>query len=269
MPSDRPVAGRWPDEQPTATLWLESAPEPEPGHIGAAPPTPGTAGRRRNPILGIAAITASSALTAWLVGQAVGSIAGDRNAPWILGRATGIASYLLMVALVAMGLILSHPRRVRWRRPSSAARLRIHLGLAVFTLAFLALHIVVLATDKYAKVGWWGALLPMASQYRPAAVTLGVVGAYCGLLAGLTAALAGGLARRIWWPVHKVSAASLVLVWLHSLLAGIDSSALRPMYLGTAVAILVLAFSRYVAVTPTDRVRDLLGSRPPTGGARR
>lgn len=234
-----------------------------------ARPTPGSVGRRHHQILGVLAVTASSAVTAGLIGQAVSSVAGDRNAPWILGRATGIAAYLLMVALVAMGLVLSHPRRVRWRRPGSAARLRIHLSLAVFTLAFLTLHVVVLATDEYAKVGWWGAVLPMASQYRPVAVTLGVVGAYCGLLAGLTAALAGGLARRVWWPVHKVSTVSLILVWLHSLLAGNDSAALRPMYLGTAVALVVLAFSRYTAATPTDRVRDLLDSQPRAGGGRR
>ena len=251
---DRPmVDGRWPARANTS----------------GAPPEPGAPDRPRRPILSIAAITASCALSAWLVGRAVAAVAGDRNAPWILGRASGVASYLLLVTLVAMGLVLSHPRRVRWHRPGSVVRLRIHLGLAVFTLAFLTLHIVVLATDRYAKVGWWGALLPMASQYRPAAVTLGVVGAYCGLLTGLTAALAGGLARRVWWPVHKVAAVSLALVWLHGLLAGSDSAALRLLYLGTAVGVLALAFTRYAAATPADRVGELLGSRPRTGGARR
>ena len=94
-----------------------------------------------------------------------------------------------------MGLVLSHPWRTRWRTPSTPARIRVHVSLAVFTLAFLVLHIVVLATDSYAKVGWWGALLPMASGYRPVAVTLGVIAAYGGLLAGLTAAFAGRWAR--------------------------------------------------------------------------
>ena len=59
------------------------------------------------------------------------------------------------------------------RRPSSAVRIRTHVSLSVFTLVFTVLHIVVLATDKYAGVGWWGAFVPMGSTYRPLPVTLG------------------------------------------------------------------------------------------------
>jgi len=219
--------------------------------------------RPRRPVLNIVAITAGSGLAAWLTGRAVGAVAGDRNAPWIVGRASGIAAYLLLVALVIAGLLLSHPWRTRWRRPGPDLRLRVHVSLAVFTLALLVLHVVVLATDEYAKVGWWGALLPMASRYRPAAVTLGVLGAYCGLLSGLTAALAGRLARRVWWPLHKVAAGGLALVWAHGVLAGSDSEALRLMYLGTAAGVLALAVTRYAARTPADRARDLAGDRLP------
>ncbi|HET9518569.1 MAG TPA: hypothetical protein VFO77_12675 [Actinoplanes sp.] len=211
-------------------------------------------------------VTCCGATAAWLVARAVTAVAGDRNAPWILGRASGIAGYLLLVALAGTGLVLSHPWTARWRRPGPIARLRLHAGLAVFTFAFLALHVVVLATDRYAKVGWWGALLPMASEYRPAAVTLGVVGAWCGLLTGLTAALAGRLAGRFWWPLHRLALGCLVLVWLHSVLAGSDTSALRWMYLGSAVALALLAFSRYAATNRGDRLRALAGARPPTGG---
>ena len=102
-----------------------------------------------------------------------------------------------------------------------------HVSLAVFTLAFTALHVVVLATDSYAGVGWRGALVPMAATYRPVPVTLGVIGVYAGLLAGLTAALAGRVTARIWWPIHKVAALSLVLVWVHGVLAGSDTRADR------------------------------------------
>jgi hypothetical protein len=196
----------------------------------------------------------------------VGAVAGDRNAPWIVGRASGIAAYLLLVALVALGLLLSHPRRTRWRRPGPESRLRLHVSLAAFTLTLVVLHIVVLATDRYAKVGWWGALLPMASRYRPAAVTLGVLGAYCGLATGLTAALAGRLARRVWWPLHRVAAVALALVWAHGVLAGSDSAALRLMYLATAAGVLLLALTRYAARTPADRIRELTGGRRPTRG---
>lgn len=206
----------------------------------------------------VALIVLGGGLSAWLVGRAVELVAADPKAPWILGRASGVTSYLLLTAVVMLGLVLSHPWRTRWNTPSSAARIRMHLSLAAFTFAFMVLHIVVLATDEYAGVGWWGALLPMASTYRPTAVTLGVIGTYAGLITGITAAFAGRWAARVWWPVHKVSGISLVLVWAHGILAGGDTTALRVLYLGTAIAVLVLALTRYTAATPADRVRDLI-----------
>lgn len=205
-----------------------------------------TLGMRTGLVVGI---TVSAVATSWLVGSTVSSIAGDRMAPWILGRAAGITSYLLLVALSLMGLLLSHPNRARWRRPSSAVRIRAHVSLSVFTLVFTVLHVVVLATDRYAGVGWWGTFVPMGSSYRPVPVTLGVIGLYAGLAAGLTAALAGRVSRRLWWPVHKVAIGSLVLVWFHGMLAGIDTPALLAMYVVTGGAVVGVAVSRYLSTT--------------------
>ena len=202
-------------------------------------------------------VALSTTVTAWLIGRGVMNVAGNQQAPWILGRAAGFTSYLLLVGLVGFGLVLSHPWRSRVTWPSTAARIRIHVSLAVFTLAFLVLHVVVLATDSYAGVGLRGALLPMGASYRPVPVTLGVIGAYAGLLAGLTAAMAGRVTARIWWPIHKVAAVSLVLVWVHGLLSGSDSPALLAIYLGTGFGLVVLAISRYAARTPADRVAEL------------
>ena len=209
----------------------------------------------------VLACAASAAVTGWLVGRTAGAVAGDRNAPWIIGRSGGIAAYLLLVLLVATGLVLSHPARSRLRRPSSVTRIRLHVSLAVFTLALTVLHVVVLATDSYAGVGWRGTFVPLGSSYRPVPVTLGVVGLYAGALAGLTAAMSGRrFVSRIWWPVHKVAALSLVLVWGHGVLTGIDSDRLLWMYLGTGGGLLALAVWRYVARTPADRVDELAGS---------
>jgi hypothetical protein len=252
-----------PPTRPSPIWWIQDTetpvrPVPEP----AAP-------RRRRPgaLSTLTVVTLAGGSSAWLVGRALQSVAGDRNSLWILGRASGITSYLLLVSLVMMGLVLSHPWRVRWSRPSSATRIRVHVSLAMFTLAFLVLHIVVMATDRYARVGWWGAMLPMSSEYRPVAVTLGVVGGYAGLLAGLTAAFAGRWARRVWWPVHKVAGLGLISVWLHGILAGADTLLLRWIYLGTAGLVLLLAASRYVARTPGDRIRELLeADAAPPGG---
>lgn len=235
-------------------LYAVPAPRPTPAADESQPDH-----RRRAPrsLRTILLIAVSTGLSGWLAGSAARAVAGDKNAPWILGRASGICAYLLLVALVAFGLVLSHPWRTRWRRPATVVRIRIHVSLAVFTLAFLVLHIVVLATDEYAKVGWAGALLPMASDYRPMPVTLGVIATYAGILAGVTASAAGRWAGRVWWPVHKVSALTLVLAWLHGVFTGIDTRSLGWLYAVTALALVLLAASRYIVRTPADRVIEL------------
>ena len=206
-------------------------------------------------------VTVSAVVTSYLVGVAVQAIAGDRMAPWILGRAAGITSYLLVVALVIMGLLLSHPARAAWRRPSAAVRIRAHVSLSVFALVFTVLHVVVLATDKYAGVGWRGALVPMASTYRPLPVTLGVIGLYAGVAAGLTAALAGRVSRRVWWPIHKLAIASLALIWVHGILSGIDTPVLLAMYVVTGGVVVAFAVSRYLTSRPRDAVDELADVR--------
>ena len=206
-------------------------------------------------------VTGSAALTSWLVGMGITSVVGDKMAPWILGRAAGITSYLLLVALTLFGLVLSHPSRSRWRRPSAATRIRAHVSLSVFTLVFTVLHIVVLATDTYAGVGWRGAFLPMGATYRPLPVTLGVIALYAGLAAGLTAALAGRISRRSWWPIHKVAIVSLVLVWAHGILAGIDTPLLLAMYVLTGGLVVFVAVSRYTTRTVRAEVKHLADVR--------
>jgi hypothetical protein len=203
----------------------------------------------------------SAGVTVALVGGTTQAVAGDRNAPWIVGRAAGLSAYVLLVLLVAVGLFLSHPGRTRIRRPSSATRIRLHVSLAVFTLVLIVLHVVVLATDSYAGVGWRGSLIPLRSSYRPVPVTLGILGLYAGLLAGVTAALSGRrLIARIWWPIHKVAVVSFLLVWAHGLYTGVDSELLLWLYLVTGLGLTALAIWRYTAQTPADLVRELSDS---------
>ena len=179
-----------------------------------------------------------------VIGQTVAAVSGQRTGPWILARAAGLTAYVLLTALVVTGLVLAHPRAARLRRPHPRTRLSLHAGLSAFTLVLVVLHVVVLATDRYAGVGWRGALVPFASSYRPLPVTLGVLGLYAGAVAGGTAALAGRLGGRVWFGVHRVAAGSFVLAWLHAVLTGSDALGLRLLHALTGTVVAVLAVSR-------------------------
>jgi Ferric reductase like transmembrane component len=179
---------------------------------------------------------------------------------WVLGRAAGVASYVLLLLLVITGLVLSHPWARHLHLPSPRTRLTIHATLSLFTMVFVVLHLVALALDPWAKVGWIGALLPMASEYRPVAVSLGVLALWAGIITGVTARFAGRFAARYWWPIHKVAAALLLLVWAHSVFAGSDVAALTTFYIATGLFVLALAVTRYAARTPADMVESLTES---------
>jgi hypothetical protein len=200
----------------------------------------------------IGAVAIGSAIAATFVGQLARDLSANRMAPWIIGRSSGICAYVLLVVLVLSGLRLAAPRRRS--RPRVVSRLRLHAALAAATGIFTVLHVVVLATDPYAGVGLAGALLPFGANYRPVAVTMGVLGLWTGLAAGLSAAFAGRLGARVWWPIHKVAALALVAAWLHGVFAGSDTVVLRWGYVGTGAVVAFAAWWRYSARRPAEEV---------------
>ena len=198
------------------------------------------------------AVMLSMAATGLIAGLAVVGLQGNRMAPWILGRASGVCAYLLLWALVGLGMVMAHPLRRR-RGGTKPQTVRLHIALSMFTFAFTTLHVVVLATDRWAGVGWAGALLPFNSHYRPWPVALGVLAAWLLVLAGGSASLAGRLPGRLWFPLHKESGLCFALAWLHGVFTGVDAGALKPLYIGTGVALAMLVLTRVAAAAGRER----------------
>lgn len=157
--------------------------------------------------------------------------------PWIAARALGVTAYLLLALQIATGLLLSHPRNTAtWRKTRQTFPW--HDLLTVFTFAFLVLHIVLMAIDPWAKVGWMGALLPGLSGYRPPAVAIGTVALYAMIFTAVTAKWTRLLPDGWWLKAHRFAAVTFLLTWVHSVLAGTDGGALTPLYLATGLPIL-------------------------------
>ncbi len=218
----------------------------------ATPLTPPPRARVRHGLTLVGATLTSMALlaaSAVALAAAVVPTLHSRYLPWITGRGLGIAAYLCLVGLVALGLLLHHP----WRRrlglhPESL--LRAHAVLGTATVALVVAHVVALASDPYAGVGWLGAVVPGVSRYRAGAVALGVVAFALLLAVAGTARLAGRLGARHWRWVHHLSGAVLLLVWVHGVLAGTDTAALRGCYVGSAGLLVALAVTRVLARVP-------------------
>jgi hypothetical protein len=169
------------------------------------------------------------------------SLLHNRMLPWILGRSLGVACYLVLTALVVTGLWLRHPWRTRIWSPGPGALLRAHVVLAASAVTLLAGHLTALALDHYAGVGWTGAFVPWHATYRPTAVALGTLGLYAMVLVASTAALAGFVGGRVWFPIHTAAA-----VTAHAVLAGSDTHGLVWLYVLSGAVVVVLQVSGWM-----------------------
>ena len=203
-----------------------------------------SAGTARTAVKVAAVTAATGGLAGFAMSSWVGAAPVGRMLPWVLGRGLGIAAYLSLTALTALGLWLRHPAAQRWRWPAPDTRVRLHAVLGALTGVLVLGHVVALVLDSFAGVGVLGAVVPGASGFRPFAVALGTVSLYLALLVGGSAALAGRLAGRAWRPIHRVALVVFGLAWAHGILAGSDTPRLRFMYAVTGGFVALLAVTR-------------------------
>ena len=182
--------------------------------------------------------------------------------PWIAARALGVMAYLLLALEVATGLVLSHPRNTAaWRKTKQVFPW--HEMLTVFTFGFLAIHGVLLAVDRYANVGWLGALVPGLSAFRTPAIALGTVAAYTMLFTAITAKWTRLLPSGWWLKVHRLAALTFLMAWLHAVLSGTDGGALMPLYVITGLPILAgIVHRSWTARSRPQRPAPEAGARP-------
>jgi len=163
---------------------------------------------------------------------------------WLGARAAGLTALVLLTIQVSFGLVLSHPtNKSTWKL--SKRLFPWHEHAWVFTLAFVAIHVVSLAVDRFAKVGIVGALVPGMSEYRTVPVAIGTLALYALLITGLTARFTRILPAGWWLKLHRLGLIVLVAAWSHGLLAGSDSPSLLGVYVGTFLVVLMATAYRY------------------------
>jgi DMSO/TMAO reductase YedYZ heme-binding membrane subunit len=215
----------------------------------AAAPRQAEAGSRSTRLSG-ANLVVLGAMTVLAIVFATGQVlppTSDHQAElraWLGSRAAGFTALVLMTFQVVVGLILSHPtNKSTWRL--SKRLFPWHEHAWVFTLAFVAVHGVTMAADRFAHVGWVGALVPGMSEFRTVPVALGTIALYAMVITGLTARLTKLLPPGWWLKLHRLSLVVLALAWAHGLLAGTDTFAASALYASTFGAVGAAAAYRY------------------------
>ncbi len=204
---------------------------------------------RSHPGVGSAcAVLGFSLVTGYVVARFSAPVIHNRYFPWIMGRTLGLGAYAALVALVLLGMWVRHPWRHRRPVLHPETRLRLHAALGASVVVLVIAHVVALSCDRYAGVGWKGALVPGAASSRPLPVTLGVLAAYGLLAVTVTAALGGRLViGRHWLTVHRLAAPTLLFVWFHGVLAGSDTARLRIVYAVSGGLVVLVGLSRLTA----------------------
>ena len=158
---------------------------------------------------------------------------------WILLRAAGIGSYLMLFLSVAWGLVAT--TAVVTKRVSKPTANLFHAFVASTGLALLGVHLGLLLVDGFMPFSVAAITLPMAAEYRPLAVSAGVIAMY-GMVAVLVTSWLRTRVGTAWWRrVHLLAVPMFTLALAHGVFAGTDTE--RPwMFVLYAVTGLVVVF---------------------------
>lgn len=141
---------------------------------------------------------------------------------WIMLRAVGIASYLLLFGSVVWGL--AGTTSVFGKRIAKATSVAIHQFMSTVALVLLLGHIVGLLIDEFVPFAPLQVVLPMTSSYRPIAVSLGVIAMYLVVVVAGTSWLRKWIRTSVWRALHLLAVPAFALALVHGLLAGSDST---------------------------------------------
>lgn len=169
------------------------------------------------------------------------AVLADTTAFWVTSRAAGISALVCSSGAVAAGLLLGL-RAVRGR----AAEVRaVHEGLALATLAALALHAVALLFDPWLQPSLGDILVPFAGEHAPFWTGLGIIAGWSLLALGLSYYARGRIGPARWRRLHRFTALAWLLSVGHALGAGTDAGAWW--FLGSVAIVVIPALTLLVA----------------------
>jgi methionine sulfoxide reductase heme-binding subunit len=161
------------------------------------------------------------------------------RALWYLTRGTGAVSFLLLTAVVVMGVA----NIARWS-PTGTPRFvvqRAHRDLSLLALVFIAIHVATAIVDGFAPIRWIDAIFPFGSVYRPVWLGLGAIGFDLALAIVVTSLVRARLGYGAWRAIHWITYAMWVVVVLHVM--GVGSDARKPWM----VALVIVSVASVVA----------------------
>ena len=168
-------------------------------------------------------LTAAIVLPAWLPGL-TSSLLGDApKVYWYLSRGTALAGLVLLWMSMILGIMITNRLARIW--PGGPAAFDLHQYASLLGLGFGLFHALILLGDHYLKPNFLQIMIPFANQnYRPGWVGLGQIAFYTWVMLVGSFYVRKQLGNQTWRLVHFVSFLTFVLVLVHGIFSGTDSS---------------------------------------------
>jgi sulfoxide reductase heme-binding subunit YedZ len=137
---------------------------------------------------------------------------------WYTSRATGIASMVLLTAVLALGMVTSGRRRPRG--DSATVVMGMHRWLSLGMLSFLLVHIATAIAETYVSIDLISALVPFTSSYATIWVGLGTLAFDLLIAISATSFLRHRIKESTWKAVHWLSYAMWPIALVHGYALG-------------------------------------------------
>jgi sulfoxide reductase heme-binding subunit YedZ len=152
------------------------------------------------------------------------------EALWYLSRATGVASIVLLTAVVVLGALVSGRRRPHGDQATVV--MAVHRWISLGIVAFLLTHVATAIAETYVSIDWISALVPFTSGYETLWVGLGTLAVDVLVAVVVTSWWRHRIPERAWRAVHYAAYLLWPMALVHGLVLGTADEALL---LGTTV----------------------------------
>ena len=164
---------------------------------------------------------------------------------WYAARASGVAAYVVLSIVVALGLTLGKKAQSqRWPRFSIE---EVHRFGGLLVGSLIGVHVLAIAVDSYLPFSLTQLLVPFTASYRPLWTGLGIAAAEILVALAITNHYRRRLPYRFWRRAHYLNFAVWAFASLHGLMGGTDRGAawLAILYGISVATVLMLLLWRF------------------------
>jgi hypothetical protein len=173
-------------------------------------------------------------------------VAKNISIPWYTSRAAGVTSYILMFFIILLGVGMTTGFIYKYINPVKAWVIHKYLSLALGIT--LLTHAFSLMFDEFINFSIQDILIPLASDFKPLFLSLGIIGFYILLVIIFTSLFFRLKYKRAWRGIHYAVYALFIFSFVHGLLIGTDSKTIwmKSIYIITGAIFVSLLVYRFV-----------------------